>query len=91
MGRETVPETSACSDSFHRELAAFESLLPALAGSRAHRFVAVHNGQVIDEDGDEFALAERIERGYRGEFVLIRRVSGDRAQDHLDSPELEGP
>lgn len=72
---------------FLRESEAFERLLPDLLRTRGGRFVAVHHGQVIDEDMDEFTLAERVERVYRNRFVLIRRVSELPQEDFLESPE----
>ena len=76
---------------FLRESEAFERVLPSLLQTRAGRFVAVLNGQIIDEDEEEFALAERMERDHRSEFVLIRRVSRDAIEDHFESPEVQMP
>ena len=73
---------------FEREVAAFERLLPALLESQEGNYVAVLDGQVIDADADEFALARRMLRTHRGQFVLIRRVSHDQPpEDYLESPE----
>jgi hypothetical protein len=75
------------SESFERESCAFDRLLPTLLDTRPGLFVAVYGGQVIDEDADEFALARRIERTHRSEFVLVRQVSHDCLEHHLQSPE----
>jgi hypothetical protein len=74
---------------FVREVDAFDRLLPDLLRTRSGRFVAVYHGKIVDEDTDEFALAERIERTHRSEFVLIRRVCREPIDDHLESPEVE--
>jgi len=74
---------------FLRESDAFDRLLPDLLRTRRGRFVAIHNGQVIDEDMDEFVLAERVERSFRDRFVLIRRVSEFAQEDFLESPEVD--
>ena len=77
------------SRSFERENAAFQSLLPTLLQDRPGKFVAVLNGQIIDEDADEFALAARLERTHRSQFVLIRQVSLNTTEDYLESPEVD--
>ena len=82
---------SSSEQAFLRELKAFERLLPHLLPAREGLCVAIHGGQIIDEDLDEFALAERIERTHRSQFVLIRRVSRHVMEEHLESPETEGP
>lgn len=76
---------------FLREDKAFERMLPNLLNTCPGRFVAVMNEQVIDEDADEFALGERIQRSHRGEFVLIRRIERQRPEDYLESPEFGLP
>lgn len=76
---------------FLREEAAFERLLPELLKSVPDRFVAVLDGKVIDQDKNEFALAERLSGEYPERFVLIRRVSCEPCDDYFDSPEGEVP
>jgi hypothetical protein len=81
---------AAGESAFDREKAAFDRMLAALLASHSGKFVAVQGGQVIDMDDDEFALAQRIERDHRGEFVLIRQVLPSQAdEDFLESPEWE--
>lgn len=76
---------------FERESEAFERLLPSLLLTRPGRFVAIHDGLVMDEDVNEIALARRVESTCRNKFVLIRRVSQDATEDYLESPEVDGP
>lgn len=44
------------------------------------KFVAVHEGRVVDSDADEFELARRLMRNYPSEDILIRSV------EHEDEP-----
>lgn len=93
--RGTISKASSVSPTareltFEREAAAFDRMLPELLGTKSGKFVAVRDGQVIDVDDDEFALARRIEQGYRGTFVLIRQVLANQpGGDRLESPEWE--
>lgn len=92
IDQEACPRRrNSSEEAFLRESAAFERLLPDLLRTRAGLFVAVKDGQVIDEDADEFALARRVEEHHRSEFVLIRGVSEDEIEDRLGSPKVEMP
>jgi hypothetical protein len=56
-----------------------------------NEYLAVKNFEVIDHDKDQFKLAERIQRKYREQFVLISNIENilDPKVDHLESPEIE--
>jgi hypothetical protein len=54
--RVTPPELSKG----EREYQAFLRLLPQLLGTHQGRYVAVHEGQVIDSDADDIALIQRV-------------------------------
>jgi hypothetical protein len=43
-----------------REYQAFLRLLPELLPTHRGRYVAIHNGQVLDEDADDIALVRRV-------------------------------
>jgi hydrogenase maturation factor len=43
-----------------REYQAFLRLLPQLLGTHQGKYVAVHEGQVIDSDTDDIALIQRV-------------------------------
>jgi len=88
---EPVASQRSLQEEFLREAQAFEALLPTLLKTRPGRFVAVYKGEVIDEDEDEFELAERIETSHRSDFVLVRRVSLGEAGDQMVSPEAVAP
>lgn len=47
-----------------REYEAFKKLLPQLLTSHWGKFVAVHEGRVVDSDTDDIALIERVHREY---------------------------
>lgn len=57
-----------------REMANFQRLLPGLLLTHKNQFVAVSEGQVLDNDFDELELAERVLKKHKGKFVLIHKV-----------------
>ncbi len=83
------PRKDSLDEEFERESTAFAKLLPDLQKAKPGRFVAVYGGKAIDDDTDEFVLAERIQRDFHGRFVLIRCVSKIVPEDRLESPEVE--
>jgi len=76
------------------ELAAFERMRADLLEKYRGRFVAIHRGQVVDDDCDEFSLGARIEERARREgAIAICRVSDAPAEGvpeypyyHFESP-----
>jgi len=61
-------------DNVQRELAAFRQMLPNLLLTHNGEFVALSDGKLIDQDKDEFALAERVSHKFPGKFVFIQEV-----------------
>ena len=59
------------------EVRAFERMHPRLVEAYLGQFVAVHEGRVVDADGDFEALFLRLQRRLGGVVVLIRRVEGE--------------
>lgn len=57
-----------------KEVAAFEKLHAELVEHYLGEYVAVYQGQVVDHDRDQIALADRIEMAYPHKVVLIRQV-----------------
>lgn len=53
-----------------------------------NKFVAVHNGRVVDYDENKFELAKRVRRAFPGEVVLIERVQCAMRVIDMPSPEL---
>jgi hypothetical protein len=57
-----------------QEVAAFEAMHASLWSQYAHQYVVIQRGIVIDHDGDEATLVERIDKQYPETTVLIRQV-----------------
>jgi len=57
-----------------REAEAYQRLHPDLVKHWLGHYVAIYQGQVVDQDQDEEALLERRRCNYAGKVVLIRRV-----------------
>jgi hypothetical protein len=69
------------------QLRAFRHLLPKLRSTHAGQFVALHGKAVIDQDSDEFLLAERVsERSFDGP-VVIQQISHASHYDYIEAPE----
>jgi hypothetical protein len=88
---ESLPTSreESSTDEFVQDVTAFEQLLPGMLQTMPGHFVAIRHGKIVDSDEDEFALAERVERAFRGHFVLIRPVCQNIYDDRLESPEAE--
>ena len=96
--RDSKGAPTSPSAKLKRELSAFQRLRPKLLESRLGQFVAIHRGQVIDSDADEFRLAARIEDTARREGpVAICKVTDASAQPadypyaHFESPAVAEP
>jgi hypothetical protein len=60
---------------FEREVAAYDALWPELLKTHKGKWVAIHQGQLVDDDDDERALHERVRAKYGyGEPVLVTQV-----------------
>ena len=57
-----------------REVAKFEQMHAELWKQYPNQYIAMYQGQVIDDDNDLVTLALRIEEQYPDEVVLIRQV-----------------
>ena len=51
-------------DKWHREQQAFRRLLPSLMQTHKGQYVAIHEQQTVDSDGDLIALGRRVYRRY---------------------------
>jgi hypothetical protein len=51
-------------DKWRREQRAFQRLLPDLLHTHAGKYVAIHDEQVVDTDGDLVTLGRRVYRRY---------------------------
>jgi hypothetical protein len=57
-----------------RETAAFERLHPRLRRDHPGRWVAIHDGVLVDHDADVSALVSRVRAAFGRTSVLIRQV-----------------
>lgn len=72
----TQPTTADVHDlALQKEMLAFERLHPLLYPQYANQFVAIHQGQLVDADGDVTQLYARIEEKFPTETVLITPVN----------------
>lgn len=67
-------ETHPQRDRMEREEAAYAALHPQLAGPYLGRYVAIHDGAVVDDDVDGDALVARMQARLGDELFLMRRV-----------------
>lgn len=72
-----------------QQVVAFNAMRETLLAQFAGEFVALKEGQVIDHDADQWALAERVEKQYATEVVLIKQVLPDSPSVlHFRSPRM---
>ena len=64
-----------------REILAYHRLHPDLWRTMANQWLAVHNGEVVDQDSDRQALYRRIRAKYGRTSVLIRQVKWDAEEE----------
>ena len=82
----TREETSIRKD-FERELSAMKARLPALVQEYGEKYVAIRQGEVVDSDADEAALAMRVCSAYPDDYVLIRQVtSSGETESYMGAP-----
>lgn len=74
----------------HAEAQAFRAMHHELVSLYQDRYVAIHNGQVVDDDVDRRSLYIRVRAGYGATPVLIRKVAASPEREfHILSPRLE--
>lgn len=61
-------------EAMEQEVAAFAAMHAELWETYPQQFVAIYHGQVVDHDGDEWALLHRIDEKYPDEVVMIDQV-----------------
>lgn len=72
------------------EETAYQAQHPRLLTLYGGRFIAMHNGQVIDHDADELALYLRVRHQYPQLGILIKRVTTEAEEVwQMRSPRLE--
>ncbi len=71
-----------------REYAAFEQMKPELLKTRKGKFVAIHNGELVDFDDDENTLTERVYGKFGYQTILMTEVTETERVYHVNSPKL---
>ena len=71
-----------------REQAAFERMKPELLETHKGKYVAVHNGELVDSDEDENALADRVYGKFGYRTILMTEVTEIPRVYHVNSPKL---
>ena len=72
-----------------QQVAAFNAMRETLLAQFAGEFVALKEGQVVDHDADQLALAERVGKQHATEVVLIKQVLPDSPSVlHYRSPRI---
>lgn len=72
------------------EAAAFRALHAGLTETHLGRYVAIHNGKVVDDDIDFQSLHSRVRRRFGRQPVLLRRVETEPERELVfRSPRLE--
>ena len=74
------------------EIAAYEAMHAELCQQYLGRYVAIHQGALIDWDPDPIALHKRIRMQFPDKVVLSRKVHQEPERVlHVRSPRLERP
>lgn len=60
---------------FERERDAFRRLPPASLAHYKGQFVALRDGQIVDQDRNEMELAARVSRMPQDKFILIKHIA----------------
>lgn len=64
-----------------QEIVAYQRMHPELWRSLPGQWVAVHNGNLIDQDEDRVALYQRVRAEYGRTSVLIRQVKPEATEE----------
>jgi hypothetical protein len=60
---------------WEREYQAFRHLLPELLRTHRGKYVAIHEGQVVDSDTDDIALIQRVHAKYGYVPIHVEQVA----------------
>jgi hypothetical protein len=78
-------------DKWHRERRAFWRLLPELLKTHRGKYVAVHNGQVVESGDDEVALALRAYRQHGYVPIYVGLVTDEPPRvERIPTPRIIG-
>lgn len=74
----------------HQERLAFDRMLSTLLPQYEGRYVAVHGGQLVDDDDNLRSLAQRVRERFGNRPVLLKRVTSKPDRELVfRSPRLE--
>jgi prevent-host-death family protein len=71
-----------------REEAAFEQMKPELLKTHKGKFVAIHDGKLVDFDADESTLAKRVYARFGYRTILMTEVTETPRVYHVNSPRV---
>ncbi|MBI5653342.1 MAG: type II toxin-antitoxin system Phd/YefM family antitoxin [Chloroflexi bacterium] len=71
-----------------REYDAFERLKPELLKTYKDKFVAIHNGELVDSDDDDKLLLERVDAKFGDITMLVTQVTEIERVYHVNSPKV---
>ena len=74
-----------------QEQAAFERMKPELLKTHKGKWVAIHNGELVDSDDDDKTLAKRVYGKFGYRTILMTQVTETPQVYTFDSPELAQP
>ncbi len=81
---------AAARQAIHQEMQVFRARHAELLQTYEGRYIAMHQGQVVDDDKDQLALLTRIEAQYPDTPVLITRVVSEPEETYtVRSPRWE--
>ncbi|MDE3091940.1 MAG: type II toxin-antitoxin system Phd/YefM family antitoxin [Chloroflexota bacterium] len=84
-----APQPKLPSDeSFERNRAAYYAIKPELLKTHRGKFVAFHNGELVDSDADEPTLVERVHAKYTYGTLFIHFVDEPERIYHIPGPRL---
>ncbi len=72
----------------YQEQAVYERMKPDLLRTHKNRFVAIHNGELVDSDANEELLLERVDSKFGDITILVTQVTETPRVYHVNSPEL---
>lgn len=71
-----------------QEEAAFERMKPELLKTHKDKFVAIHDGQLVDFDDNESTLAKRVYARFGYRTILMTEVTETPRVYHVNSPRV---
>lgn len=72
----------------NQEFAVYERMKPELLKTHKDKWVAIHNGELVDFDDDETLLLERVDSRFGDITMLVTQVTETLPVYHVNSPKL---